>query len=206
MKLYYKYFNTFEACYNLLICLTQSQTSNLHNRIVSIITEKSGIPNYTINTSHNNTMVLNRTATRSHLYEGLIKYPRILFISNRSVSRGLMLLWNEPIVTKNVGYGRWFDIQCSQLTYPQQLLTRMVQYFNNLVAFIIEVYRDALLSNTVLSYPLHLIGRVIHRGSEAKQEEMKEVRLLYLMLLRCIQILRLFIYVRRPFFELSVDW
>ena len=73
MKLYYKYFNTFEACYNLLICLTQSQSSNLHSRIVSVITEKSGIPNYSVHSTYGNKMVLNQQGTRSHLYEGLIK-------------------------------------------------------------------------------------------------------------------------------------
>lgn len=72
----------------------------------------------------------------------------------------------------------------------------MVQFFNNLVSFIIEVYRDALLSPSVLSYPFEYVECVTHRGNEARQEEMKEVRLLYLMLLRCIQVLRLFVYVR----------
>ena len=71
----------------------------------------------------------------------------------------------------------------------------MVQFFNNLVSFIIEVYRDALMAPSVLSYPFDSAIQVMHRGNEARQEEMKDVRLLYLMLLRCIQVLRLFIYV-----------
>ena len=71
----------------------------------------------------------------------------------------------------------------------------MVQFFNNLVSFIIEVYRDALMAPSVLSYPFDSVIHVMHRGNEARQEEMKDVRLLYLMLLRCIQVLRLFIYV-----------
>ena len=54
-----------------------------------------------------------------------------------------------------------------------------------------------------------LIIRIIHSllfnnsGNERKQEEMKDLRLLYLMLLRCIQILKLFLYV---FSSLSLSY
>lgn len=73
MKLYYKYFDTYEASYHLLLCLTQSRTSNLHSRIVSVLTEKAGIQNYTIQSQNGNMMVLSQNEAHSHLYEGLIK-------------------------------------------------------------------------------------------------------------------------------------
>ena len=74
MDLYYKYYDTYEACYHLLLCLTQSQLSSVHSRIHTVITEKAGVPNYVIqNKSGMNQMVLKPVLTRSHLYEGLIK-------------------------------------------------------------------------------------------------------------------------------------
>ena len=74
MKLYFSYINSYEACYNLLVCLTQSKASNLHSRIVHIIMDKSGIPNFGIDHQQGNNMVLYRKETHSHFYEGLIKY------------------------------------------------------------------------------------------------------------------------------------
>ena len=55
MKLYFSYINSYEACYNLLVCLTQSKASNLHSRIVHIIMDKSGIPNFGIDHQQGNT-------------------------------------------------------------------------------------------------------------------------------------------------------
>ena len=59
-----------------------------------------------------------------------------------------------------------------------------------------ETCHDAVVPGDIINYPYSSFSLLfIHSGNERKQEELKDLRLLYLMLLRCIQILKLFLYV-----------
>ena len=63
-----------------------------------------------------------------------------------------------------------------------------------------ETCHDAVVAGDIINYPYASFSLLfIHSGNERKQEELKDLRLLYLMLLRCIQILKLFLYVLSSF-------
>ena len=73
MDLFYQYVGSVEASYLLLTAACLPRFSPVRSRLLAVLAEKAGVPNYQLQGDWGTVCTLTPDATHSHLYEGVLK-------------------------------------------------------------------------------------------------------------------------------------